>query len=332
MEGIELDDHGNLLIVEDVGGKAGPTTPSSKQPNSFVYRFVPKDASDLTQGGVLQALQVIDGDHPITFHAGQNDADILGQDMADLHTYGKSFRTAWVTLHDTEVDGTTAFSAGDLAKAKGATPFKRPENGVFRPDGRFDELVFTETGDTSAVTEAGASHGGFGALFKLDLDPRGNGGSLSMLYRGDVAHTGLDNITFVSRDQLIAVEDAGDGLHQQRNALDSAYLFDVTADYSAGLTPTRVLAQGRDASATIDAACGSACRNDGDNEITGIHVSDGDPTVAGLFGSRSPLLFKGAWRFFFTRQHGDNVTFEVLPSRGAQADHGPDTDNADQQR
>ena len=32
----------------------------ARQPNSFIYRFVPADPSDLTKGGVLQALQVID--------------------------------------------------------------------------------------------------------------------------------------------------------------------------------------------------------------------------------------------------------------------------------
>jgi hypothetical protein len=134
-----------------------------------------------------------------------------------------------------------------------------------------------------------------------------------MLYRGDVEHTGLDNITFVGRRTLAAVEDAGDGLHTQRNALDSGYLFDLDGDYAHGTQPVRFLAQGRDASATIDASCGAACGNDGDNEITGIHVSDGDPTVRGLLGETAPQLFRDGWRMFYTRQHGDNVTFEVLP-------------------
>jgi len=29
-----------------------------KQPNSFVYRFIPKDRTNVSAGGVLQALQV----------------------------------------------------------------------------------------------------------------------------------------------------------------------------------------------------------------------------------------------------------------------------------
>jgi len=66
----------------------------------------------------------------------------------------------------TDLDGTTAFNANALAKAKNATPFKRPENGVFRPGTQFREFFFDETGDTNATT-TGADHGGFGAVLKL---------------------------------------------------------------------------------------------------------------------------------------------------------------------
>jgi hypothetical protein len=330
-EGIQNDDRGNVYIVEDVGGKGGPTTPNAKQPNSFVYRFVPTDPADLTKGGKLQALQATNGDHVITFHAGQNDADILGQDVADLHSYGKSFATKWVTVHDTAVDGTAPFNATDHAKAASATPFKRPENGVFRPDGKFGEFFFTETGDTNANTEAANGHGGLGGVFKLSLDRQGDGGTLSLFYLSDVAHTGFDNIQFLSRDQLAVTEDAGDTLHAQRNALDSGYLFDVTTDYSSGAQPIRFLAQGRDPSATIDSAC-SACGNDGDNEITGIHASDGDPSVNGILGAKAPKLFRGGWRLFYNRQHGDNVAFEIIPNRGRSADQGGETQNHDQER
>jgi hypothetical protein len=47
---------------------------------------------------------------------------------------------------------------------------------------------------------------------------------------------------------------------------------------------------GSDASATIDSALDDfdGFQNEGDNEVTGIHVSDGDPTVAGLLGVTVP--------------------------------------------
>src|SRR5215813_5111595 len=73
-EGIQADSRGNLIIVEDVGGKLGTLYPHSKQPNSFVYRFVPTDPSNLKAGGRLQALQVNGrSGNPIVFHAGMAD-------------------------------------------------------------------------------------------------------------------------------------------------------------------------------------------------------------------------------------------------------------------
>jgi hypothetical protein len=80
----------------------------------------------------------------------------------------------------------------------------------------------------------------------------------------------------------------------------------------------RWLAEGRDASATIDAAFGGFGKNDGDNEITGVHVSDGDPGVHGILGDKAPQLFDGHgddgndWRWFYTQQHGENFTYEVV--------------------
>jgi hypothetical protein len=53
-EGIQNDADGNLWIVEDVGGS---TVNNARQPNSFLYRFVPKHPQDLEQG-TLQVLQV----------------------------------------------------------------------------------------------------------------------------------------------------------------------------------------------------------------------------------------------------------------------------------
>ncbi len=324
-EGIQNDSDGNLWIVEDVGGKAGSVNKNAKQPNSFVYRFLPKDRFDLTRGGRLQALRVysIATAQPILFHAGQADADILSSDIQDLHTYGKQFSTLWVTIHDTDMDGTAPFDANALAKTKGATPFKRPENGQFRPGRGFTEFFFGETGDTNALTEAGSSFGGFGAIFRLaQKSPSANRGVLTLFYRCDVEHSGFDNVAFWDRNHLVFVEDAGDMLHTQRNAFDSAYLFDVRADYSHGAQPVRLLAVGRDASATLDSglsAAGNGFQNEGDNEITGIHVSDGDPTVHGILGAKSPIPFHAGWRAFYTQQHGDNVTWEILRSGSGPA-------------
>src|SRR5262249_32312357 len=144
---------------------------NAKQPNSFIYRFIPTNPINLMLGGKLQALQVtsLRTGTPIVFHPGQADADIKSDDVLDLHTYGKIFNATWVTLHDTAVDPPGAFNANALAKSKGATPFKRPENGQFRPGSGFTEFIFDETGDTDNRTEAGSPYGGFGSIFRLTL-------------------------------------------------------------------------------------------------------------------------------------------------------------------
>jgi hypothetical protein len=74
------------------------------------------------------------------------------------------------------------------------------------------------------------------------------------------------------------------------------------------------LAEGRDTSATLDSSF-SFSKNDGDNEITGTTVSNGDPRPEGILGARIPHLFKAGWRWFYTQQHGDNSTYEAVPNR-----------------
>ena len=334
-EGIQEDGDGNIWLVEDLGGSNGTAsgaTNLAKQPNSFVFRFIPKNRSDLNAGGKLQVLQVDGKDgQPVKFGGdpvtgvptqAQIDADVTSTFMADLHTYGNSFKTRWITVHDTAVDGFATFNANLAAKLKGGTPFKRPENGQFRPGTRFGEFFFTETGDTNALSGAngapGAGHGGWGGILRLaQKDPSSYTGTLSPFFLGDVDHTGLDNITFLDGDNVISGEDAGDTLHGQRAELDSAFIFPIKSNTPP--TPFRFLGEGRDASATIDSAV-TGNGNDGDNEITGLHISDGDPTVRGLIGTTEPRFLssdgegrrKDGWRFFWTQQHGDNVTYEVI--------------------
>jgi hypothetical protein len=319
-EGIQADYDGNLWIAEDIGGS---TVAGARLPNSFIFRFVPNNKRDLKLGGKLQVLQVMskaNPGQPIIFQT----ASALTQDLKDLHTYGNVFDTSWVTIHDTNVDGMTPFNANALAKAKLGTPFKRPENGQFRPGSNFREFFFDETGDTSAATTAGSDFGGFGGVMKLTQSgPSANTGKLTLFFKGDVAHTGFDNVAFWDDHRIVFVEDAGDALHGQRNALDSAWMLDTRKNYAdPSNQPIRIMAQGRDPSATIDSALlGSAgFQNDGDNEITGIHISDGDPRAEGLLGAKIPRPFKDGWRVFYTQQHGDNVTYEIIRNPGAGDD------------
>jgi len=233
-------------------------------------------------------------------------------------------------LHDTDVDGFAVFNANALAKARSATPFKRPENGQFRPGMSFREFFFDETGDTSSTSTANADHGGYGGVLKLvQSDPSSTRGNLSLFFKGDLEHAAFDNCAFWDEDHIVFAEDRGDTLHAQGNALDSAWLFDVRRDYSdPGARPVRILAEGRDPSATIDSGLlgTPGFQNEGDNEITGFHVSDGDASTSGLLGTQRPHPFRDGWRVFYTAQHGDNVTWEIVPARrnGDDDDHDYD--------
>ncbi len=320
-EGVQADSDGNIWLVADVGGAKGTVNTKARQPNSFIYRFRPANKRDLTAGGKLQVLQVMRNGAPIVFHPGQADADIQGADIAALHTAGLSFDTHWVTIHDSAVDGPAAFDANALAKTKSGTPFKRPENGVFRPDGKFSEFYFTTTGDTDITTQAGTANGGFGAIFHLTQHgPSANSGKLDLFYRSEAATGGFDNIQFLTRRTLVAVQDYGDTAHEQLHALDSGFAFDIRSSHP---TPKRLLAEGRDASATMDSALlgTPGYQNDGDNEITGFHVSNGDPGVKGLLGAKAPRPWENkGWRVFWTQQHGDNVTFEIVPADDRSSD------------
>ena len=274
---IQNDDRGNLWIVEDIGGSnkppAGsdtctngnraptPTVPectTARRPNSFLYRYVPAHKGDLANGK-LQVLQVLNAAHqPITF---ESQAALNNPDQVALHTYGNAFQTRWVTIHDTAVDGTTPFNANTLAKTplpthngNVGTPFKRPENGVFRPGSDFKQFFFDETGDTNANSPENDTAGGWGSIMKLSQSgPGADTGTLSLFYKPDGAHSSLDNVTFLSKNIVTFGQDMGDGLHTQLNALDSAFTWDVTRDYSDPANhPVRWLAEGRDASATLD--------------------------------------------------------------------------------
>jgi len=320
-EGIQNDSRGNIWIVEDIGGPPKQVT-TARQPNSYIYRYVPLHPGDL-HNGQLQVLQVLnEAGEPVTF---ESQASLCAPDQVAMRMYGKTFDTRWVPIHNAVV-GSAPFNANVAAKAAHGTPFKRPENGVFRPGTGFREFYFDETGDTNATSPENGGGlpgtcvaGGWTSIFKLvQQDPAADHGSLSLFYEGTESVAGLDNIQFLSRDVLLAVEDAGDTLHMQRNALDSGYAFDVTVDYSKGAEPIRWLAEGRDPSATIDSANAGFGKNDGDNEITGVHVSDGDSSIHGILGAKIPNFGHDGWRWFWSQQHGDNLAWEVLRASRSQ--------------
>jgi len=317
-EGIHPDDRGNLIIIEDVGGKTVRVDPNdatspmgARQPNSFVYKFVPYDVTNLSAGGVLCALQVsIDGE-PITFHGGtapsvaDANLDTFSTAQLKLHTAGTSWPATWVPIHDTAADGFAAFNANLAAKLAGATPFKRPENAQFLPGSGFNTFFFDPTGDTnrdSGSQPALAARGAWGSIFRVDFNGSNPVGTIGLFFLGDADHAAFDNIAFTDTRTLLAAEDRGDGLHGSLNLLDSIWAFDVHGDDAA---PRRFLALGRDDVATqVDVNGG-----EGDNEPTGLHVSDGAASTSQILGK--PISPEAA-RWFLTEQHGRNQVFEIL--------------------
>jgi len=324
-EGVQLDDKGNVLLIEDTGGvtvnvvRGDTTSPkTARQPNSFIFRFEPSNTADLSAGGRLFALQVTIMDHPLVFHAADPVGDVFSDDQLQLHTLGTTWPAKWVLLHDTATDGTAPFDANALAKTKLATPFKRPENAKFLPKSNFDTFFVAVTGDTDAAAgNALASRGAWGSIFRVDFPNGSADGSVSIVVLGDADHASFDNVTFADDKIILTTEDRGDGLHDQLNALDSVWAFDI---HRQNRDAARLIALGRDATAA-----------DEDNEPTGIHVSDGASTIEGLLGAREPgdarVSHSGSGRgherededlparTFVTKQHGDNKLFEIVQTQ-----------------
>jgi hypothetical protein len=305
-EGIHPDDRGNILIIEDAGGT---TVNFGRNPNSFVYRFIPTDPADLTQGK-LQALQVSINGSPVVFVPVDADhpfGDMLSNNQLLLHTVGASWPVHWVDIHDTATDGTTAFDANAAAKTAGATPFMRPENGQFEPGSHFQTFFFDITGDTdnrAGTQPALAARGAWGGIFRVDLDASREGGSISLVVLGDADHAAFDNLTFADKkDTILVAEDRGDTLHDQLNKLDSIWAYKLKKDDPAGNTVARFIALGEDRLAPI--------ATEEDNEPTGLHMSEGDSTINGLIGTKE--FKKDRALLFFTQQHGENNLFEVFP-------------------
>ncbi len=322
-EGIHPDDKGNIYMIEDTGGATSSTlTPvnlnKARQPNSFVYRYVPNNPKRLEDGGKLQALQVIIDGKPLVFGTSV-DADIASDAQLKLHTPGTSYPARWVTIHTSSAGDTAGFDANAAAKAAGATPFKRPENMAWLPGSDFRTFYFDPTGDTDSVAGENPflqARGAYGAIFRVDLghdDHHGDGrhaddhhgsdrtsdiGRISLFVLGDHTHNSFDNLAFANEHQLLATEDRGDLLHSELNTLDSVWAFDVRNGKAK-----RFVALGRDATSIAHGE---------DNEPTGLFVSNGSTRKDGMPGTKESL---DDARGFFTQQHGDNTTYEFFRTR-----------------
>ena len=322
-EGIHPDNKGTIYLIEDSGG-ATSSTPSlnkGRQPNSFVYRYVPNNPARIEDGGDLQALQVIVDGTPVVFGGpAKVDADISAPAQLKLHTLGNSFPIKWVTIHTAHKGDAAPFDANAAAKTAGATPFKRPENMAWLPGSEFKTFYFCPTGDTNSVAGDNPflqARGSYGAIFRVDLSDQLDGdhdhddhgkksgdGQISLFFLGDHNHNSFDNLAFANKHQLMATEDRGDLLHTELNTLDSVWAFDVR---KPGKDPIRFVALGRDATSIMHGE---------DNEPTGLFVSNGSASKSSMLGTEKSL--DGA-RGFFTQQHGDNVLYEFVRQKHREA-------------
>jgi Alkaline phosphatase PhoX len=268
-EGIHPDNAGNLLIIEDSGGTSVPVDPANpsssknaRNPNSFVYRFVPYDVTNLLVGGRLEALQVSIDETPLKFvpvDATHPNGDVFSDAQLKLHTPGTSWPVRWVTVHDTGLldasdPAPAAYDANLAAKNAGATPFKRPENAQFLPGSGCKSFVFDATGDTSAISgnqAALAARGAWGSIFRVDFNSDNQDGRLSIIVLGTPEQSSFDNLTFIDSKTILVAEERGDTLHKQLNALDSIWAYDVRGDVP---NARRFLALGRDTDSESDAA------------------------------------------------------------------------------
>ena len=328
-EGIHPDNDGNLLIIEDSGGTSVPVDPANpaspknaRNPNSFVYRFVPYDRTNLFVGGKLEALQVSIDATPLTFvpvDASHPNGDVFSDAQLKLHTPGTSWPVRWITIHDTglldpNAAPPAAYDANIAAKNAGATPFKRPENAQFIPGSGFKSFIFDATGDTSAISgnqPALAARGAWGSIFRVDFNSDNQDGRLAIIVLGTAEQSSFDNLTFIDSKTILVAEDRGDTLHKQLNALDSIWAYDVRGEVP---NARRFLALGRDTESESDAilldASTPGFQNEGDNEPTGLIASDGGSRIEDMLGK--PLNPVQA-RWFFTQQHGKNTVYEIVP-------------------
>ena len=155
-----------------------------------------------------------------------------------------------------------------------------------------------------------AARGAWGSIFRVDFDLANHDGTIAMFVLGTAEQSSFDNLTFLDTQTLLAAEDRGDTLHKQLNTLDSIWAYDVR---KVDPNPRRFLALGRDSESESDAILLDAntpgFQNEGDNEPTGLHRSDGAVSIEGLIGKPQNPIFG---RLFFTQQHGKNTVYEIV--------------------
>ena len=223
------------------------------------------------------------------------------QDMKDLHTYGNVLKTqVGDRPRHRDRRHRAVHRQRRSPRRRRRTPFKRPENGLFRPGTRLPRRSSSTrpATPTTAPRPAATTAASAPSRSSTQHGPSADRGTLRLVYQGDQDTRQPRQRAFLARDKVRVRR--GRGRRAARPAQRAGLRLrrsTPTSTTRAGAQPVRFLAEGRDALGDDRLrprrAEDTGFQNEGDNEITGIHVSDGDPTAGGTARRQGPDALRG---------------------------------------
>ena len=196
------------------------------------------------------------------------------QDRLKLHTLGTSWPAQWITIHNTATNGTAPFDANALAKAAGATPFERPENLQFRPgpgSARSSSRRPATRTPTPATSPSSRSEGP-GAACSRSTSPTARAATSRSWPWATRCTRRSTTWRSPTATRSSPPRTAGTDCTRSEHARLA-----VGVQHDRSGAPGAVHREGRDPAAQADAALLDAgtpgFQNEGDNEVTGVHVA-----------------------------------------------------------
>jgi len=200
-----------------------------------------------------------------------------------------TFQTTWVTIHDTAHKALHRLMRMPRQKPLVALPFKRPENGQFRPGTDFSDLYSMPRVTQTLLPRPGRNSEDLArssvcTCRAIAACCRFSTAAMRRTPGSTTSRSGMQTA-------LVFVEDAGDTCTRSGTHLTPRFCSTCASITATRQPALRILAEGRDASATLDSQFGAFAgfQNDGDNEITGWHQSNGDPGVGASWEPKFPL-------------------------------------------
>ena len=236
-----------------------------------------------------------------------------------LHTYGKTFTTRWVTIHDTPSTATPVQRehAREGAERDAVQAARRTACSVRARSSRSSTSTRPAT-RTRRAPENGCC-GGWGVDLQADaeVDRQPTPARCRSSTSGDAAHAGFDNVAFLSQEpdrlrrgrgrrRCTGSATGSTRLHARRD--DGLLEPGEQACALARRGPRRV-GDDRRRPTAASARTTTTTRSPAFTSRTAIPATDG------ILGAKDPHPWQAdgdTWRWFYTQQHGDNPTYEVL--------------------